>query len=405
MKALGVIVEYNPFHNGHLFHIEAAKQKSEPDVVIAVMSGNFLQRGEPALLNKWYRAEMALLGGIDIVIELPYRFATQKAETFAMGAVSILNALHCDDLCFGSEHGENSSFYKTRIFLENNQNNFQQSIRQYMKSGISYPKALSQSFMDLAPTDDLVDLSKPNNILGYHYIEAIESINSPMKGFTIKRKNAEYHDEHFSSETIASATSIRKALFSEGSNNDIDNFVPNTTKNLLKKYLHTYGNLHQWENYWPYLKFKLIHTTTTELQEIYEVEEGLENRFKDASISSQSFLEFMQKVKTKRYTWTRLQRACLHILTNTRKTEMQVDIKTPSYLRLLGMTEKGQKYLNLKKKEILLPLVTKVAKFQNNIDLVLDLKASNIYSCGLQEPFQSKLIQLDYKQPPIILKV
>jgi predicted nucleotidyltransferase len=405
LRALGVIVEYNPFHNGHRFHIEAAKMKTNPDVVIAVMSGNFLQRGEPALVNKWYRAEMALLGGVDIVIELPYRFATQKAETFALGSVSILNTLNCESLCFGSENGEISSFHKTRELIENKQNEFQLSIRQNIKTGISYPTALKHAFMDLDPTDDMVNLSKPNNILGYHYMEAIAKLGSPIKPFTIKRKNAEYHDEYFSSETIASATSIRKAIFSNLEQNDIDQFVPNSTKALLKKYLHTYQEFHQWETYWHLLKYRILQSKDSELKEIYEIEEGLENRLKKAAPQSKSFQEFMQSIKTKRYTWTRLQRACLHILTNTKKIDMeQSDFETPTYLRLLGMTETGQKYLNSRKKSLILPLISKVSSLENNLDLELDKKATQLYSLGLPEPFQSLMLEQEIKQTPIILK-
>jgi predicted nucleotidyltransferase len=404
LKALGLIVEYNPFHNGHLFHIEAAKQTVMPDVVIAVMSGNFLQRGEPALVNKWYRTEMALLGGVDIVVELPYRFATQKAETFALGAVSILNALNCDSLCFGSEDGDINSFLNTRSMIEENNEQFQQYINKYIKSGISYPTALKYAFNDLAPTDEMVNLSKPNNILGYHYIEAIDKLCSPIKAFTIKRKNAEYHDEHFASETIASATSIRKALFSN--KGDIDRFVPISTKDLLIKYIDDFQEFHQWENYWPLLKYRILHAANSELKEIYEVEEGLENRFKNAASHSQSFQEFMQSIKTKRYTWTRLQRACLHILTNTKKADMLTQIETPSYLRLLGMTEKGRIYLNHQKKSLSLPLISKVSSFKGygDIDLEFDLKASQLYALGLSEPYQTKLLDLDFRKPPIILK-
>lgn len=404
MRALGVIVEYNPFHNGHFFHIEAAKQNAEPDVVIAVMSGNFLQRGEPALVNKWYRTEMALLGGVDIVIELPYRFATQKAQTFALGAVSILQTLNCESLCFGSESGDIRSFQETLDLVENNEEQFQNSISQYVKSGISYPSAIKKAFIDLSASKEMVDLSKPNNILGFHYVEAIKKIGSPIKAVTIKRKNAEYHDEHFSSETIASATSIRKALFSKESQDDIDRFIPSTTKTLLTQYIASFHEFHQWENYWPLLRYRIIQAPTSDLKEIYEVEEGLENRMKRAALQSHSFQQFMHSIKTKRYTWTRLQRACLHILTNTKKTQMLVEQETPSYLRLLGMTEKGQKYLNQQKKSLTLPLITKVSSSQGNMDLDLDINASQIYSLGLPEPYQSKLLQTEFQHPPIILK-
>jgi predicted nucleotidyltransferase len=405
LNALGLIVEYNPFHNGHLFHIEAAKQNARPDVVIAVMSGNFLQRGEPALVNKWYRTEMALLGGVDIVVELPYRFATQKAETFALGAVSILDALRCSSLCFGSEDGDINSFQLTRSMIDTNQEQFQSKIKQYIKSGISYPSAIKHAFNDLAPTEEMINLSKPNNILGYHYIEAIDKLGSPMEAFTIKRKNAEYHDEHFASETIASATSIRKALFSNEKLNDVNRFVPHSTKDLLIKYIEEFNEFHQWESYWPLLRYRIVQATSTELKEIYEVEEGLENRFKDVAFHSQSFQSFMQNVKTKRYTWTRLQRACLHILTNTKKADMLNLKETPSYIRLLGMTDIGQKYLNQHKKSLPLPLISKLSSFRGNgdLDIEFDLKASQLYALGLTEPYKTKLLNLEIKQPPIIL--
>jgi predicted nucleotidyltransferase len=404
LKALGVVVEYNPFHNGHHYHLEAAKQACQPDVVVAVMSGNFLQRGEPALINKWYRAKMALLGGVDIVIELPYRFATQKAETFALGAVSILNDLNCNYLCFGSEHGDIQSFLQTRKWIEENDEEYQLHIREYMKAGVSYPKALNSSFLHLGEQRNLVDLSKPNNILGYHYIEAIEKLQSHMVPFTIKRKNAEYHDEHFTSETIASATSIRKALFSSESETEIDRFVPITTKELLNDYLKAYQIFHNWENYWPLLRYRIIQAGKEELQQIYEVEEGLENRFKKIILQAHSFYDFMERIKTKRYTWTRLQRACLHILTNSKKEDIFKQPLTPTYLRLLGMTDSGQKYLSAQKKQLSVPIISKLSTIQDNFDLHLDIKAAQVYSLGLHEPFQSKLLELEYKQHPILVK-
>ncbi|MHC0037280.1 nucleotidyltransferase [Pseudoneobacillus sp. C159] len=403
MRALGVIVEYNPFHNGHLFHLETAKRDLNPDVTIAVMSGNFLQRGEPALVNKWYRTKMALLGGVDIVLELPYRFATQKAETFALGAVSILNSIHCETVCFGSEDGEIDAFQKTRLIIEENQIKYQKAIKETISQGVSYPTALKVAFQRLETAENTVDLTKPNNILGYHYIEAIDKIGSKMKAFTIKRKNAEYHDEHFTSETIASATSIRKALLSNIHQSDIGQFIPASTRELLQQYYFTYKNFHQWENYWPLLKYRIVQATTSELKEIYEIEEGLENRLKKAAIHAKSFLDFMHAIKTKRYTWTRLQRACLHILTNTKKQAINEQKEFPTYLRLLGMTVKGQTYLNHKKKSFNVPLITRVSSEKDHFDLALDIKASQLYAFGLNEPYQSELLDIEYKHAPIIL--
>ncbi|MFZ7942187.1 MULTISPECIES: nucleotidyltransferase [Bacillaceae] len=401
MKAVGVIVEYNPFHNGHAYHLQAAIEAADADVVIAVMSGNFLQRGEPALVSKWYRTKMALLNGVDLVFELPYRFAVQKAEIFAAGAVSILDAACCESLCFGSESGDISDFTQTIDFLNGEQEAYEKLIHQFIHTGVSYPKAVSLAFQQLEDSDKYLDLAKPNNILGIEYIKAISRQKSGIKPITVARKSAGYHDEHFSSETIASATSIRKAIFtSEDEKTKIDQFVPEHTKQLLHEYLHYYHVFHQWENYWGYLQFRLLHCSPGELREIYEVEEGLENRILASAIESTSFQEFMQKIKTKRYTWTRLQRLCVHILTNTKKAEIQSFSETASYLRLLGMSANGKEYLNKRKKDFGLPLIAKLSSFKND-EIMLDVKAARIYSLGIPNRMKNEMIKQEYKQVPI----
>ncbi|MBI0578378.1 nucleotidyltransferase [Neobacillus cucumis] len=403
MKAVGVIVEYNPFHNGHAFHVQAARETSNADIVIAVMSGNFLQRGEPALVSKWYRTKMALSGGVDLVFELPYQFATQNAEFFADGAVSILDAVHCESFCFGSESGDISSFLKTIDFLEEHHEIFDENVRRHIKSGVSYPKALSLSFQDFTETEGLLNLTKPNNILGFQYIKSIKKMNSQIKPLTIARKNANYHDEHFASETIASATSIRKALFSTDERTfNIDQYVPDPTTELLREYYNHYGGFQQWENYWSYLQFRLIQCTPEELRNIYEVEEGIENRLKAAALTAGSFQEFMEKIKTKRYTWTRLQRICVHILTNAGKEEMSKP-EGANYLRLLGMTQKGKTYLNKVKSELKLPLVSKLSSYKQK-EIMLDIKAAQIYAFGIPMDLRNEFIQQEYKQTPIIVK-
>lgn len=403
MKAVGVIVEYNPFHNGHAFHLQAAKEATNADIVIAVMSGNFLQRGEPALVSKWCRAKMALLNGVDIVIELPYQFATQKAETFANGAVSILDAIGSHSLCFGSESGDITSFLETIDFLDRNKEKLDNLIKINIKTGVSYPRALSVSFQELSSAENHLNLAKPNNILGYHYIKAIQQQKSNVLPYTVKRKSADYHDEHFATETIASATSIRKALFSTDQDYAaIEQYVPTATSHLLKEYLKHYGVFHEWENYWSLLQFRLLQSSHDDLKEIYEVEEGLEHRLKAAALEAASFLEFMQKIKTKRYTWTRLQRLCVHILTNTKKSEMTVFPEKASYLRLLGMTKNGKEFLNKQKSHLSLPLISKLSSYKGN-EISLDIKASRIYSLAAGNQSATELLHQEYKQPPIYL--
>ncbi|MBE4908841.1 nucleotidyltransferase [Bacillus luteolus] len=403
MKSVGVVVEYNPFHNGHLYHIEQTRKHTNADCIVAVMSGNFLQRGEPALLSKWYRTKMALQGGADIVIELPYAFATQKAEIFANGSISILDAIGCSEMCFGSEHGTIIDFNKTVSYMIENEETFNIKIKNTVKQGYSYPKAASLAYYELEGQESFLDLSRPNNILGYHYVKAIKDQQSSMKPTTIQRTGAGYHDVELPPENIASATSIRKALLEEEvSLETIKQFVPVTTSNELKKYLSEFQLLHSWEDYFSLLKYKLMTLTAKDLENLYEMEEGLENRLISHISNSHTFEEFMKKIKTKRYTWTRLQRACCHILTHTTKQQMSTVKDNPkaTYLRLLGMTVTGQRYLKTVKKDLSLPLVANLSSYNDPL-LELDKKAANTYSMIFPEPIRSKVLKLEYSTPPI----
>lgn len=402
MKSVGIVVEYNPFHNGHQYHIDKAKQLTQSDVTIAVMSGNFLQRGEPALVSKWSRTKMALHSKVDIVIELPYAFAVQKAETFAYGAVFLLNALKCNAICFGSEAGDIQYFRHTLRLINEQKEMYESNIRKYIQQGISYPKALSEAYKQLLPSTETVDLTKPNNILGFHYLSAAAKINNNIDFYTIQRKNAEFHDESFRDATIASATSIRKSLYNENNLSKIEAYIPHSTLTELHKYQQTFNQFHTWEDYWPLLQYRLLTMSALELKEIYEVEEGLENRFLKAARSTTSFHDFMNTVKTKRYTWTRLQRICVHILNNVSRRTIHTMEQSPQYVRLLGLSATGKEYLNVIKKQIPIPLISKLSAHQNDM-LSLDIKASNVYSHGLSEPYRSKHVHFEYSQPPIVL--
>ncbi|HHW38275.1 MAG TPA: nucleotidyltransferase [Bacillales bacterium] len=401
MRAVGVVVEYNPFHNGHYYHIQESRKVTEADLVVAVMSGNFLQRGEPALVSKWARTNMALEGGADLVIELPYVFATQKAEIFAFGAVSLLHALEIDSICFGSESGDIHSFQTTLKEMKARKGSFDQSIKKALEEGKSYPRAASDAFHSLQFADSAVDLSQPNNILGFHYVEAIDKLGSNIQPFTIQRTKAQYHDQHFADQYIASATSIRSSLFSERTNlEEIQNVIPDTTYSHLLTYKKSFGMFHHWENYYAYFKYKLLTSTPEELRQIYEVEEGLENRLLQYIASAATFQEFMEKIKTKRYTWTRLQRLCIHILTNTSKSRMKANSEYPTYIRLLGTSLAGQEYLHSIKKNVAIPIISKLSAFSNE-QINLDIKASNVYAACLKEPYRSNMMKAEFSNPPV----
>lgn len=403
MKATGIVVEHNPFHNGHFYHIKESRNKTAADIIIAVMSGNFLQRGEPSLVDKWTRSEMALKAGVDLVIELPYVFATAQASDFARGSIALLEALGCDAFCFGSEEGTIEPFTNTYEVITSQQQTYQKLIKEYMKLGFSYPKALNQAYAEITKDTNLqlVDLSKPNNILGYHYVEAANQINASTKPFTIQRIIANYHDEVDESQSIASATGIRKAIFEEGSIDALANFMPQTSLDLLLKWKNTVGVFGSWPQFWPLLRFTIIRSSLKELASFAEVTEGIENLIYEAAIKSETFEEFMTHVKSKRYTWTRIQRMLTHIYTGFTWDSLKSH-PNPTYLRVLGMTSEGQKYLNQKKKSLSLPLVSRAAATKDSL-LDLDIRATDLYQLGLQSPKIKRPIGLDYRKTPIII--
>ncbi|MFI8676053.1 nucleotidyltransferase [Bacillus thuringiensis] len=383
--------------------MQQTKKLTQSDIIIAVMSGPFLQRGEPALTSKWYRTKMALANGVDLVVELPYVFATQKAETFANGAISILNALHVSEICFGSEDGQIENFYNTISVQKNEEETFNCLLKQFMDAGNSYAKATSDAFSHILTSEKNIDMSQPNNILGFQYIKAILSQNSSIQAQTIKRFASHYHDETFNDQHIASATSIRKQLFSEeGSFTTIEPFLPQATTSLLANYKQNYGILHNWEQYFSFFKYKLMTMSSGDLRHIYEIEEGLEHRILSKIQNSSSFYSFMEALKTKRYTWTRLQRACTHILTNTTKEEIRsanIEQHAP-YIRLLGMSQKGQTYLSKNKKKIELPILTHTKTF-DHAALDIEKKANSVYFSIMHEPLRTQLLKQDITHHPI----
>ncbi|WP_242785042.1 nucleotidyltransferase [Bacillus cereus] len=383
--------------------MQQTKKLTQSDIIIAVMSGPFLQRGEPALISKWYRTKMALANGVDLVVELPYVFATQKAETFANGAISILNALRVSEICFGSEDGQIENFYNTIYVQKNEEETFNYLVKQFMDAGNSYAKATSDAFSHILTSEKNIDMSQPNNILGFQYMKAILSQNSSIQAQTIKRFASHYHDETFNDQHIASATSIRKQLFSEeGSFTTIKPFLPQATTSLLANYKQNYGILHNWEQYFSFFKYRLMTMSPGDLRHIYEIEEGLEHRILSKIQNSSSFYSFMEALKTKRYTWTRLQRACTHILTNTTKEEIRsANIKQHApYIRLLGMSQKGQTYLSKNKKKIELPILTHTKTF-DHAALDIEKKANSVYFSIMHEPLRTQLLKQDITHHPI----
>lgn len=400
MQALGLVVEYNPFHNGHAYHVQQSKRETEADIVIAVMSGNFLQRGEPALVDKWHRTRMALQMGVDIVIELPYVYSTALAKDFAYGAIYLLNSIGCDYFAFGSERGDIAPFLNTYNLIQTQQSEYNSSIQAAMKKGVSYPMALQHAYNSLIPNNNeqlYIDLAQPNNILGFHYVEAAKSMNAAIQPYTIQRIEANYHDDIDYNKKIASATGIRKAIFKHDA---VDEFLPASTVNELKNWQQQYGQFVQWEAFWPLLQYAILRQSPESLRSYADVKEGLEYALIKHAAASDNYERFIQNLKSKRYTWTRLQRMLTHIFTGITKDVLH-QFEHPQYIRLLGMTKQGQQYLSTNKKQINLPLVSRVGKADDKM-LQLDIHAANMYRLGMQQ-FTNKKISEDYQSPPIRL--
>lgn len=402
MRACGVVVEYNPFHNGHKYHVEQARKATESDCIVAVMSGPFLQRGEPALIDPLYRATSALANGVDIVVLLPFFYAVQSSNLFAYGAVQTLHQLGVGSICFGSEDGAINSFNNTYNTLNQHDNQYNRNLKKQLATGLSFPQAHALAFSNIKETEDVIDFSQPNNILGYSYLKQIRMHDLPMEIQTIKRKQSAYHEEEMTT-PIASATSIRKRLLTNNSQaHSINRSMPVKSEQLLKKYKQAYGKWHEWEAYFPYVHYRVLSMSTRELSRIYTIEEGIEHRIKTTAFEATSFTHWMQLIKTKRYTWSRLQRMFVFIITHVTKEEVTsfLQEKPIPYVHLLGMTENGKKYLNTVKHDMEVPIHTSFKREQHMLASLEERAFQTYYSILLPE--QQQIARKQLFAPPIL---
>lgn len=364
-----MIVEYNPFHNGHKYHADKTRELSNADVVIAVMSGNFLQRGEPAIVDKWLRAKEALQNGVDLVIELPIQWSLQSADYFARGGIALLQQLECESYCFGTDTSDAFDYQAFGEFVAQNQEKINQTFQGLQNPAMTYAQKMTEVFRQLYPQLNLT-ASQPNHILALSYAQENAQFVKPMKSLALQRLGADYHSTAIK-ETIASATAIRQAII-RGEN--ISTVVPTQTNIDLQTYQIS------WENYWPLLKYQIISSTIEELQAIYQMVEGLEYRLKQFVYEVDTFVEFVEKVKTKRYTRTRIQRLLCYVLLNIQTQDIQVAWQK-NMLHVLGFNERGQQYLKEKKSEFEFPLVSKIGKLEEQ-NYPLTIRADRIYQLG-----------------------
>lgn len=392
MKACGLIVEYNPFHNGHLHHVEQAKEISGAECIIAVMSGSFLQRGEPAIIDKYHRTLAALKGGVDLVVELPYTYAVQSSHLFATGAVKTLNEMGASSICFGSESGNVARFVESYHHFSEHKDTYIEVLRKALDQGKSYPSASEEAHHEIGMTSQAIDLTQPNNILGYSYVKAIKDHQLAIQPLTIKRTKSGYHDESIS-DTIASATSIRSEILAKGHLTEkVRHTLPDSTICQLLDYYAKASLWHTWENYFPFILYRIQTMDTDELRDIHGVDEGLEFRIKKSAKHATCMQDLISATKTKRYTWTRLQRIFVHLLTNTTKQAIQpiIDEQPIPYIRLLGMNGTGQSYLSQIKNDMDVPIVSSLQQHKSTM-MKIEERATHAYYSVLPSTIQQNL--------------
>ncbi len=388
MNITGIVVEYNPFHNGHLHHIKKSKDLAGSDAIIAIMSGNFVQRGTPAIVDKWNRTKMALMNGVDLVIELPLVYSLSSAEFFANGSISLLNNLGVvNNICFGSECGDiDVIFYIAKILAEEPLD-FKLLLKKHLQKGLSYPSARSNALLEffknfsniIFPYENMENIIKSsNNILGIEYCKSLIKLTSEISPFTIKREGAAYNSSSLS-ENFSSASSIRKHIKENKDVANLRNHIPDNTYDLLttlnrKDYHFTFE-----DKMIPYLKYKYT-LYKNSIENLPDVSEGIHNRIYKALETSTNFHELISFAKTKRYTYTRISRIlCQFFIGFENWDTFNLRNNSCPYARVLGFNSTGIKVLQQMKQHSNIPIYTKLPK-NPDPTLSLDIHGTRVYS-------------------------
>lgn len=424
MKTVGLITEYNPFHNGHLHHIKEARRVTGADAVIVVMSGDYVQRGVPAIMPKSLRAEMALKCGASAVFELPVCYATGSAEYFAMGAVSLLDSLGVvDSICFGSECNDLETLSHVADILVREPDDYRSLLKKNLKKGVSFPSARHEAFLEYthAPAYAAL-LNDPNNILGIEYLKSLKRLGSSMIPFTIRREGSHYHDLSLSAEHLSSASAIRSLLAYSGSSihtehsggtfentrfssilGELEDQVPSCCLELLKDYHRVQYPVYQ-NDFSIILKYKLLNKHPGNLVHYQDVSDELANRICAQLNNFFNYKQFAELLKTRETTRTRINRALLHIMLGTKKTDMSQYMENGHhfYARLLGYRKDKSKVINRIAKESPLPLLARLSDSENLPSLGQkmlknDILASNLYMSVITDKYKTAF-QNEYRQ-------
>ena len=408
-KVLGIIAEYNPFHNGHLYHLNESKKAIGAEYTVAIMSGNFVQRGDTSLTNKWAKAHMAIQNGIDLVIELPVIYSISSAENFARGSVKILNSLKLVDyLSFGSELCDVNVLNEFARVLYTEPKEYVSILNHELSKGFSYPKARENALLmylnDIRKYANI--LSSPNNILAIEYLKALKEENSLIVPLSIKRNKVDYNDTQIV-DGFASATAIRKIALT----NDVWSLrraMPKSSFDIMYEELRSGKTVPNLSKFEQTIIYNLRKMSLSEIADLPDVTEGLENSIKSAANSCNTIDELINIVKSKRYTTTRLKRILLYSLLGITKKDMQNSKKATPYIRVLGFNEKGRELLSgISHANPKLDIVTSPRKFLDSSNnkilksmLEKDIFASDVYTLGYEYDSCSNL---DFTTPIISL--
>jgi len=413
MNTVGLITEYNPFHYGHQYHLKKSLSTTNATHSISIMSSSFMQRGEPAIVDKWTRAKMAIDNGVDLVLELPFVYSCQSAELFALGAIKTLNALNIIDyLSFGSEIGRIEPLNIMASILVDEPKEYRNYLRYHLDNGESFAVSRSMALEKYLKNNKLYReypfkkiLTGSNNILGIEYIKALKKLQSPIKPITIQRKGYDYSDTNIGNK-YASASGIRKHIFNYGLES-IENLLPEASYLLLKEYISQYGNFNCLANYEQLIKYVLLTKDKTEIQNILDIEDGLENRLINQSQLHNDIKKIIMATSSKRYPSTRIQRILIHLLNNlTGPSIRELYDSKPIYIRILAANSNGLELLNSIKNNSDISIITKFShykKYNNEVMekfLFYERQASDLYFLGLD--LDKKFTKYDYYISPYI---
>lgn len=425
MKVLGIVVEYNPFHNGHIYHIEESKAATGCDAVVCVMSGNFIQRGEPAIISKFARTDIALQNGVDLVIELPHPFAMSSAEAFGFGAVKILDSIGIVDcIAFGSEHGDINSLQYISNILTNEPQEYKEELKKQLSLGLSFPvcrqnalqKYLEMHSSKYATVNLSTLLETSNNILGIEYLKAINKLKSNIKPYTIQRIANQYNSTDLTGE-ISSATAIRNIIYAMDNKEQSTlsscaiQTMPLTSNMVIEKEFSEGRGPNSIKQFESILLAALRLSSVEKLREIPGISEGLEYRIKNASMISGNIDELLSNICTKRYTQTRIQRILFSMLTSVTKNDMDLFMQYggPQYAKILGFNKVGRELLSKMKRNSTLPIITKSPDYRTSCNklltrmLEIEANATDMYVLGFKNPTFRKAGQ-EFTQNIVIFK-